>query len=381
MNQTETTGRRAAARLHPHVQAWIWKQGWTSLRPVQALAIDAVLDTTKDLLITAETAGGKTEAALLPLLSQVLSRRRPVPGFNLIYLSPLRALINDQMNRMTDMCHGMHVPVRAWHSNVSEADKRRARQNPQGVLLITPESLEVFFVHRAHELERLFHTVEGVVIDEYHALLDNERGMQTASLICRLEARLGKPLRRIALSATIGSPGEAAGRLNPNRPDDVLVVGTPGHQLRTRGRDASLELECRTVTHERSAARRGGETGEAVVANDIYETLRGSNSLVFAGSRRAVESYAQELRAKCERGERAQRVLPAPRKPGGRRPRRARSPPARRQADHGDLHGNARAGGSTSGRSTASARSRRRSPWRACASGSGAPDAEASRQS
>ena len=301
MNQTDTTGRRAAARLHPHVQAWIWKQGWTSLRPIQALAIDAVLDTTKDLLITAETAGGKTEAALLPLLSQVLSRRQPVPGFNLIYLSPLRALINDQTDRMTAICHGLHVPVRAWHSNVSDADKRRARQNPQGVLLITPESLEVFFVHRAHELNRLFHTVEGVVIDEYHALLDNERGMQTASLICRLEARLGRPLRRIALSATIGSPAEAAGRLNPNRPGDVLVVGTPGRPLRTQGSEASLELECRTVTHERGAARRHSATGEAAVANDIYETLRGSNSLVFTGTRRAVESYAQQLRARCER--------------------------------------------------------------------------------
>lgn len=126
-------------RLDRSVQEWMWNQGWTGLREIQSMALEAILDRTDDLLITAETAGGKTEAALLPLVSEVIATRRPVPGFQILYISPLRALINDQLARMRAICDHAHIPVRAWHGNVSQADKMAARRNPQGILLITPE--------------------------------------------------------------------------------------------------------------------------------------------------------------------------------------------------------------------------------------------------
>ena len=123
------------------VRRWIWDQGWAELRDIQERAILGLLKADQDLIIAAPTAGGKTEAAFLPLISSVLTTPG-AGGFDLVYVAPLRALINDQTRRMEDLCERAELPVYPWHGDISQDVKARARRNPRGVLLITPESLE-----------------------------------------------------------------------------------------------------------------------------------------------------------------------------------------------------------------------------------------------
>lgn len=133
-------------RLSRPVQKWIRMQGWAGLRPLQVDAIGAIMDGTADLMVTASTAGGKTEAAFLPLISQVLDDPRAGAGFDLLYLGPLKALITDQARRLDDICHETGLPVVPWHGDISGNTKAKALKNPRGILLITPESLEALFI-------------------------------------------------------------------------------------------------------------------------------------------------------------------------------------------------------------------------------------------
>ena len=137
------------------VRRWIWDQGWTELRDIQERAILALLKGNRDLIIAAPTAGGKTEAAFLPLISSVLAAPG-AGGFDLVYVAPLRALINDQLGRMEDLCARAGLPIYPWHSDISQGVKSRARRDPRGVLLITPESLEALFVLRGLEVPTMY---------------------------------------------------------------------------------------------------------------------------------------------------------------------------------------------------------------------------------
>ena len=179
------------------IQRWVWQQGWRELHDVQERSIGAILGGDHDVILAAATAGGKTEAAFLPLLSKLLVGENRGRGFRILYVSPLKALINDQFRRLDDLCHAVDVPVHRWHGDVAASAKARARRDPSGILLITPESLEATFVLRGLEIPGLFQSLDCVVIDELHALLDSERGVQLRSLLYRLELILGRRIRRV----------------------------------------------------------------------------------------------------------------------------------------------------------------------------------------
>ena len=138
------------------IQKWIRAQGWTGLRPLQAGSIRAIMGGEADQIVAASTAGGKTEAAFLPLISQVLLDPGKGPGFDLLYIGPLKALITDQARRLDDVCHDTGLPVVPWHGDVSAGIKARALKDPRGILLITPESLEALLIRRGSEIPRLF---------------------------------------------------------------------------------------------------------------------------------------------------------------------------------------------------------------------------------
>ena len=296
----EGSDNRAFELLHPRMQRWCWKQQWQTLRTVQSLAIPPIMRNNRHILLCAQTAGGKTEAAILPLVSRILYERKPGTGFELLYISPLKALINDQHDRLEKICSGTGVAVQPWHGEIPTSQKQQARDNPQGILLITPESLEAFLVHRYTSLPRLFRRTTTVLLDEYHALVDNERGMQTLSLISRIEEITGKRMRRIALSATIGDVSLAAAQLWPNAPEEVTVIQPPGEGLRTGGANENLELSFQSTVQRRRTGRREKTEVEKEVADDIFKKLRGKNNLVFAESRQYVEAYAERLRTMCE---------------------------------------------------------------------------------
>ena len=287
------------------VQRWIWRKKWSALRDIQERSIPLLMHGEDDVVIAAATAGGKTEAALLPLFSRIHRTKAGGPGFDLLYVSPLRALINDQMRRLRELCEEIGLPAYPWHGDVSAAVKTKARKNPRGILLITPESLEATFVLRGLEIPRLFGKLDCIVIDELHALLDSERGVHVRSLLCRLESATKRRIRRVGLSATLGDMALTRRYVRPEAPDAVSV-------LESTADGAELRLLLRGYRAARDGARRETEDSEtddaagmrsvdtAITAN-LFRTLRGATNLLFAGSRQRVETFSDLLRHSSER--------------------------------------------------------------------------------
>ena len=288
-------------KLARPVQKWIRQQGWRELRDIQARSIRTICETNTDLIVAASTAGGKTEAAFLPLISQVLDEPSGGTGFDLLYIGPLKALITDQAMRLEGICQEAELPVVPWHGDVSQSIKTRALKSPKGILLITPESLEALFIRRGLEIARLFGATRAVVIDELHTVLDSERGVQLRSLLTRLELAIKRPIRRIGLSATLGDMDLAKAYLRPDAASSVQLIEADGGE-------AELRLQLRGYLS-------GDEDEDSPSATDaiaahLFKHLRGSDNLVFAGARQRVEIYADRLRELCEREHLPQEFYP-----------------------------------------------------------------------
>ncbi len=194
----------------------------------------------------------------------------------------------------------MEINVVRWHGDAPHSAKKKLLRDPRGIALITPESVEAMFVRRATDALRLFGKLEFVVVDELHAFLQGPRGLHLASLLRRIDEISKIRPRRIGLSATIGDLDAAARWLNPEHPDSVALVesSAAGSELRLQvrgyveppGEDGVDDLE--SVTGEADALDR--------IADHLFSTLRGTNNLIFAGSRRSVESLADRLRFRSE---------------------------------------------------------------------------------
>ena len=195
-------------RYAPFIQDYIYRSGWQALRGVQNAAGEAIFGTGENVLLTASTASGKTEAAFFPILT--LLDEDPPHSVGVLYIAPLKALINDQFGRLTELCEEAGIPVTRWHGDVPQTQKRRLLRKPRGILQITPESLESLLINKRMEIPSLFGDLRFVVIDEIHSLLRGDRGMQTFCLIERLSKAAGCHPRRWASpppSATPRPPG------------------------------------------------------------------------------------------------------------------------------------------------------------------------------
>ncbi|MER2635032.1 MAG: DEAD/DEAH box helicase [Rhizobiaceae bacterium] len=296
----------AFERLAQPVQRWIWQKKWQKLRDVQEKAVPAILSG-GDVVIAARTAAGKTEAAILPLLTRVIAKENR-DGFAILYVSPLKALINDQHRRLESLCDACDISLHKWHGDVSADARTRARKNPSGILLITPESLEALLVRRGREVRFLFSALEAVVIDELHAFIGTERGMQLQSILNRIEVECGRErIDRIGLSATLGDMGLAAEALRPSEGASVFLVNGNdegnGLKLQIRGYLENEErLDDNAEPLENDAAHPTRDGVPYRVADDLFRFLRGKRNLLFAGSRERVELYADRLRTMCEEG-------------------------------------------------------------------------------
>ena len=191
-------------RYAPFVQDFIYDHAWENLRGIQVAAGEAIFNTDENVLLTASTASGKTEAAFFPILTDLWEN--PPLSVGVLYVAPLKALINDQFMRLNDLCEEADIPVWHWHGDVSSSHKQKLLKHPSGILQITPESLEALLMHRHMAVPRLFHDLRFVVIDEVHSLLRGDRGGQTLCLVERLSRMTDVNPRRIGLSATIGDP-------------------------------------------------------------------------------------------------------------------------------------------------------------------------------
>jgi ATP-dependent Lhr-like helicase len=288
--------------LHDKVRQWIWRQGWEGLRDIQERAIPILLEGRHDLIITAGTASGKTEAAFLPIVSRLASRGiAQGEGFHAVYVSPMRALINDQFGRMDSLCGELDIEVTKWHGDVSASAKAKARKRPGGVLLITPESLEAILVRRGSEAGRLFRALSYVVIDEMHAFMDSPRGKQLQSVLHRMDVAASARPIRIGLSATLADEGLCRAFLRPLDPASVVVLprSAAGQelQLQVRGYVSPVrDSRPRNRNGQRDDEQEdAADPSEVAIVRHLFDTLRGRRSLIFAGARNRVESVTVRL--------------------------------------------------------------------------------------
>jgi ATP-dependent Lhr-like helicase len=188
------------------VRKFIRDKGWEQLRAIQEAAISKILSTDDNYILASRTASGKTEAAFLPILSKLNFNEY---GVQVLYISPLIALINDQFVRIEELCKYLDITVTKWHGEANKTQKNKLIQNPNGIVLITPESLEAIFVNKSFYIKSIFSNLKYVIVDEIHSFLGTDRGTQLKSILYRIHHINSKPFGIIGLSATIGDYNEA----------------------------------------------------------------------------------------------------------------------------------------------------------------------------
>ncbi|MEO2213476.1 DEAD/DEAH box helicase [Paenibacillus amylolyticus] len=283
-------------RLAPFVQEFIYKKRWESLRPAQIEACNICFHTPHHMLIAAGTASGKTEAAFFPALTELYER--PSKSVGILYIGPLKALINDQFERLKDLLSEGNIPVWHWHGDVPQAEKTKLMKNPSGVLQITPESLEGLLMNRPNAIPALFHDLRYVIIDEVHAFMGADRGIQVLSELARIERMAGCTPRRVGLSATLSDYDTATSWLAAGTQQGVDVVSSPGgRKLRLRVEhfsfpDAQDEEQAEQLHNARKA-----------YYDFIYESTHRKKALIFTNSRTDAEVTILEMRRVAARRE------------------------------------------------------------------------------
>lgn len=346
------------ASYAPFIQDFIYRNGWESLRSVQVAAADAIFNSEDNVLLAASTASGKTEAAFFPILSQL--DEDPSSSVGVLYIAPLKALINDQFGRLTELCEEAEIPVWRWHGDVAQSRKSKLLKHPSGILQITPESLEALLLHKHSHIPALFGDLRFIVIDEIHSLMRADRGGQCLCLIERLSRLASCNPRRIGLSATIGDLelagrflGSGSGRdtIIPRIEDaqqrwrlsmshffvgegaeEMAVSAQPDGEARlfdadcgdgesrsggprerasetTGSRGATVGAERLPIAATPEPATDAAPTGADLGLGYIFEHTRGKKCLVFCNSREEAEGVTTTLRRYCEANNEPDRFL------------------------------------------------------------------------
>ncbi len=264
-------------RLHPALQHHIVNSlEWRTLRPLQERAIDPILDGSNVLLI-APTAGGKTEAALFPILSQILNSGQS--GLSVLYICPLRALLNNLEQRLSYYCRLVGRTCGLWHGDVAQTAKARVLKEPPDILLTTPESIEAILVSSRVSKEAFFARVKFIVLDELHAFAADDRGWHIWYLLKRLAKFTESEPQILGLSATVGNPPE-------------LLSWICAHSTRAQ-QVISPEATIPTQSPEVSIDYVGSVENAGFVISSLH---KGEKRLVFCDSRSQAENLASNLR-------------------------------------------------------------------------------------
>ncbi len=277
--------------LSEPIRRYVRDRRWEALRPIQAAAIQHILASDDNFILASRTASGKTEAAFLPILSKVDFSR---PGVRVLYISPLIALINDQFERIEQLCQYLDVPVTKWHGEAKWSRKQHLLRAPAGIVLITPESLEAMFGNAPGSLRTLFADLDYVVIDELHAFLGTDRGLHLQALLARLAAVQSGRFVVVALSATIGDYAEA--KRFTNEPDRTKVL------LDRAGREMTTGFRYFGPAPGTKATPPGGDLPLDLL-KDLYKQTRASKALIFPNSRGLAEFLAVKLRQIADRAQ------------------------------------------------------------------------------
>ncbi|MFN9998078.1 MAG: DEAD/DEAH box helicase, partial [bacterium] len=267
--------------LSEPIRKFIRDKGWEQLRPIQNAAISKILNSDENFILASRTASGKTEAAFLPILSRVNFNDS---GVQVLYISPLIALINDQFYRVEELCKNLDVTVTKWHGEANKSLKDRLIKQPTGIVLITPESLEAMFVNKPFNIKQLFSNLKYVVIDEIHSFIGTDRGTQLKSIISRLQRVNPRPFNIVGLSATIGDYNEAK-KFTGNETSTKVLLDRTAKEINTvfrffKNENAELPLE---------------------LLKDLYIETKDNKVLIFPNSRGRAEEVAVKLKKISDR--------------------------------------------------------------------------------
>jgi len=267
--------------LSEPIRKFIRDKGWEQLRPIQTAAITKILASDDNFILASRTASGKTEAAFLPILSKVNFNDS---GVQVLYISPLIALINDQFYRIEELCKNLDVTVTKWHGEANKTLKERLIKQPNGIVLITPESLEAMFVNKPYNVKQLFSNLKYVVIDEIHSFIGTDRGIQLKSILSRLQKVNSKSFSIVGLSATIGDYDEAK--------------KFTGDELKTK---VLLDRTAKEINALFRYFKNKNEELPLELLKDLYIETKDNKVLIFPNSRGRAEEVAVKLRKISDR--------------------------------------------------------------------------------
>ena len=267
--------------LSEPIRKYVRDKRWEQLRPIQNAAISKILTSDDNYILASRTASGKTEAAFLPILSKVNFND---PGIQVLYISPLIALINDQFYRIEELCKYLDVSVTKWHGEANKTLKDKIIKQPNGIILITPESLEAMFVNKPFNVKQLFSNLKYVVIDEIHSFIGTDRGTQLKSILSRLQNVNAKPFSIVGLSATIGDYNEAK--------------KFTGNELKTK---VLLDRTAKEINAQFRYFKNENEELPLELLKDLYLETKDNKVLIFPNSRGRAEEVAVKLKKISER--------------------------------------------------------------------------------
>lgn len=294
-----TEADRIFLKFPPYIQEYIYSRGWSSLREIQLEAARVILESDDNLLLSSSTASGKTEAAFFPILASLAENPSDRESVEVLYIAPLKSLINDQFVRMEEVLEASGIALTHWHGDVGAGHKNKLLKNPSGILQITPESLESMLINRSNDIVRLLGGLRFVVIDEIHALIGQDRGSQVMCQLSRIAEKIGYHPRRIGLSATIGDISLAKDWLGRGTARATAAPEFARTQLRWKLGLSHFYIqdpnEEQTATGTPDAPK-GGFARLDAGYEFLYDAVAGKKALVFSNSREETEYVTATLR-------------------------------------------------------------------------------------
>ncbi|KJS21841.1 MAG: hypothetical protein VR72_08580 [Clostridiaceae bacterium BRH_c20a] len=279
--------KNAFERLSPFIQEYIYRNKWTEIRDIQVAACEVIFDSDSNLLLASGTASGKTEAAFLPILTELYEK--PSASIGVLYISPLKALINDQFYRLTELLQDVGMPVTKWHGDVDQNAKNKIMRSPQGVLQTTPESLEAMLMRRTPAVLSLFSDLKFIIIDEVHYFMDNDRGVQLLCILERIQNLTRNVPRRVGLSATLSDYSSAESWLNSGTTRTCM---TP--KVSSKNRSLRLSMQHFPITDKEK------DSDITVYYKYLYDITLGKRCIIFANSKSNVENIISRLKQIAE---------------------------------------------------------------------------------
>lgn len=289
-----TEADKVFMKFPPFIREYIYAHSWDSLREVQLFAAGVLFDTKNNLLLTSSTASGKTEAAFFPIITDLWNE--PCEGVSVLYIAPLKSLINDQFFRIEELLEESGIRVTHWHGDVAATQKKKLLEQPEGILQITPESLEAMLINRSNDIPRIFKGLKYIVIDEVHTLMGTDRGNQIICQISRIQRLIGRVPRRVGLSATIGNPELAAEWLGAGSVVETSI--SPKGNERIKWRLGMEHFYIQNPNFNQTGKDDGALEKAKLDAGYeyAYDCVSGAKSLVFSNSREETEYVCATLR-------------------------------------------------------------------------------------